>query len=141
MKLVELLKNAQKSRLKLLLFDLEEKEYFSKLERAGKNGALFMIVLEQSDLESSIVSFSKEMLWEDALNKLNSIKENIQKQKGYFVYNESLFEFGYDVKDSYVYEYSIKTIKQAENFARNLCKIGAIDNTPPKGWIKQICLN
>ena len=141
MKLVELLRTDQEKQIKLLLFDLEEKEYFSKLEKAGKNGSLFVIVCEQSDLESSIVNFSKEMLWEEALNEINSIKENIQKQKGYFVYNESLFEFGYDVKDSYVYEYSIKTIKQAENFARNLCKIGAIDNTPPKGWIKQICLN
>lgn len=141
MKLVELLKGIQEKQMKLLLFDLEEKEYFSKLERAGKNGALFMIVLEQSDLESSIVSFSKEMLWEDALNKLNSIKENIQKQKGHFVYSESSIGFGYDVNGSYMYEYNIKTVKQAKNFAQNLYKAGAIDNTPPKGWIKQIRLD
>ena len=58
MKLVELLKTNQEKQMKLFLFDLEEKERFSKLEKAGKNGALFIIVFEQSDLESSIVNFS-----------------------------------------------------------------------------------
>ena len=61
MKLTELLKTNQEKQMKLFLFDLEEKERFSKLEKAGKNGALFIIVFEQSDLESSIVNFSTRL--------------------------------------------------------------------------------
>lgn len=141
MKLVELLKNAQKSRLQLLLIGLEEKEYFSEIEKAGKSGAPLVIVLEQSDLESNIVSFSKEMLWEDAIHKLSSLKKDIIKQEAYFFYDDSPFGFGYDIGEPCVYEYSIKTLTQARNFARNLHKTGAVDNMPPKGWIKQIRLD
>ena len=141
MKLVELLKGIQEKQMKLLLFDLEEKEYFSKIEKAGKSGAPLVIVLEQSDLESNIVSFSKEMLWEDAIHKLSSLKRDIIKQKRHFFYDDSPFGFCYDIGDHYVYEYSIKTLPQARNFARNLHKAGAVDNMPPKGWIKQIRLD
>lgn len=141
MKLVELLKDVQKSRLQLLLFDLEEKEYFSKLEKAGKNGSLFVIVCEQADLEYGIFSFSKEMTWEDALKELNYLKKDVLKQNGYFIYNEHPIGFCYATDDIDIHEYNIKTVKQAKNFTQNLYKAGAIDNTPPKGWIKQICLN
>ena len=58
MKLVELLKEKQNYALRILFFDLEEKERFAELEKASENGILFVIVHEQIDWKDNIFDFS-----------------------------------------------------------------------------------
>lgn len=139
MTIIERINN--KYALQCLLFDLEEKEHFAVFEKIGRNtNSLFVIVYEQQDWEDYIYTFSEKLHWEDAVIKLNGIKDSIKKRNSYFSYNESDLRVTFAANNIDVHEYRIVTAKEAEEIIKGLYETHALDCDAPKGWSRQLYL-